>query len=68
MCPATHPPTGVPDTDPAYERFLGALVAGDRQQCRDLFDGWLADGTELEVEVDVVPVTAPSPEPRAAKV
>lgn len=49
MCPATHPPTGVPDTDPAYERFLGALVAGDRQQCRDLFDGWLADGTELRV-------------------
>ena len=33
----------------AYPRYLDALLAGDRQQCRAVFESWLAAGTELRV-------------------
>jgi len=46
---ASHPTAGTVDADAGYERFLDALVAGDRQQCVDIFESWLAEGTDLRV-------------------
>jgi MerR family transcriptional regulator, light-induced transcriptional regulator len=31
----------------AYQLYLSALLAGDRQQCRALFESWLAAGRDL---------------------
>ena len=33
--------------DRAYARYLAALLAGDRQRCREEFEAWLAAGTDL---------------------
>lgn len=35
--------------DEAYLHYLDALLAGDRQRCRELFESRLAGGTELRV-------------------
>ena len=31
----------------AYGRYVEALLAGDRQRCREEFEAWLAAGTDL---------------------
>jgi len=46
---ATNPLVGPSDNDASYERFLGALVAGDRQQSRVIFETWLAEGLDVRV-------------------
>jgi len=42
-------PTTAVGPDEAYAHYLDALLAGDRQQCRAVFESWLAAGTELRV-------------------
>ncbi|CAK0774818.1 MerR family transcriptional regulator, light-induced transcriptional regulator [Gammaproteobacteria bacterium] len=37
------------DAEESYTRYLKALLAGDRQQCRILFETWLAADTDLRV-------------------
>jgi methanogenic corrinoid protein MtbC1 len=44
MNPNAPPPT---ISDAAYTRYLNALLAGDRQRCREEFAAWLAAGTDL---------------------
>lgn len=44
----TNPTTPI-DEDEAYPRYLAALLAGDRRQCREEFERWLASSFDLRV-------------------
>lgn len=40
---------GSPDADSGYAGFFAALVEGNRQQCRAIFEAWLAEGIDVRV-------------------
>jgi methanogenic corrinoid protein MtbC1 len=43
----TAPPSRPFSASEAYRQYLDGLLAGDRQQCRAAFQGWLDSGNEL---------------------